>query len=346
VVITALVITAVVIGGYTRVGRQSGPYDAALNRSFAAQGAVVADQSDVTASALQRLLRQMHSQDRPDLEAALDSVVEQTGQQAAQAALVDDPGSPEGVQGNFAAVFADRAAAVRQVRTTLDGLLGMSPLAVAGTTGGAVSLASAPTLLSSAEATDRIAAAGELLTRADRLYTSVRHTLSGLAGHARLPRSRWISPAGARLWQTAALTSQVDELTVSPSLAVTHLLVLRTVQLTPAALPTPSRPQSAPSVVSPTHKLDVEVVLSDLGTVAEPHATVQFSLVPQPTGVTATKSRSAALAPGGSVSLAPASFAVKPGHAYQLVVAIVLPAGQSVTGGTSLTRDLQIAPNT
>jgi lipoprotein-anchoring transpeptidase ErfK/SrfK len=58
-----------------------------------------------------------------------------------------------------------------------------------------------------------------------------------------------------------------------------------------------------------------------------------------------TRRRRAPLAAGGSVSLAPVSFSVKPGVSYQLTVAIVLPAGQTDTTGTSLTELLQIAPN-
>src|ERR1700722_2185088 len=84
VLIGALVVTGVLIGGYTQVSRQSGPYDAALNRSFAAQGAVVAEQSDITARSLLHLMRHMQTQDRPDLEAQLDSVVEQSGRQASE----------------------------------------------------------------------------------------------------------------------------------------------------------------------------------------------------------------------------------------------------------------------
>lgn len=343
--IGALVVTGVLIGGYTQVSRQSGPYDAALNRSFVAQAAVVADQSNITAASLLHLMRQMQTQDRPDLEAQLDSVVEQSGRQATQAALAASANSPGDIEGQFGAVFADRAAAVRQIRSAVDGLLGMSPLAVAGAPGGGGSVA-APTLLSAVEATGRIAAAGQLLTRADATYQSVRRTLARLAGHATLPRSRWITPAAAALWQTGPLTSRVDELTASTTLAVTHHLVLSTVQLSPPALPSPTGAVQPTSILSPTTRLGVEVVLSDLGSVAEPRATVQFSLTPLPSGAAHITYRRASLSPGASASLTPTTFAVKPGHAYQLVVAIVLPAGQTATGAASLTRDLQIAPST
>jgi hypothetical protein len=90
----------------------------------------------------------------------------------------------------------------------------------------------------------------------------------------------------------------------------------------------------------------VQVVLSNLGSVDEPHASVQFQLTPQPTGTAVTITRTAGLAPAGSVSLSPASFKVKPATNYQLTVAVVLPAGQTDATGTSLSEVLQIAPST
>ena len=47
-----LLVLVLLVGGIARVGHQSGPYDASLNRSFAAQGAVLADESNQTAAAV------------------------------------------------------------------------------------------------------------------------------------------------------------------------------------------------------------------------------------------------------------------------------------------------------
>ena len=100
------------------------------------------------------------------------------------------------------------------------------------------------------------------------------------------------------------------------------------------------------SVLSPTTQVVVQVVLSNLGSVDEPHASVQFQLTPQPTGTAVTITRTSGLAAAGSVSLPPVSFKVKPGSSYQLTVAVVLPAGQTDLTGTSLSEVLQIAPST
>ena len=345
-VVLLVVVVAFVVGGITQIGRQSGPYYASVNRSFAIQGAVVADDSNVTGSSVRRLIGDVPTLDRQSLQAELDTFTAQAAAQAAQALVLTTPSSPGGVQGKFAAVFADRAQAVSDLRAAIDGLFGMHPLAVAGAPPSAKTAAATatPTLLSALQATNRIAAAGRLLVGADRSYQAARRTLARLPGHARLPASKWIS--GADIWGIGAVTAQVNLWVTSSTLAVSHRLVLSVVQITPPALPSPTGVATpGSSVLSPTSTIKLNVVLTNLGSVDEPHAKVQFALTPQPTGAASTVTRRAAVPTGRSVSLSPASFSVKPGLSYQLTVAIVLPTGQADATGTSQTEILQIAPS-
>jgi hypothetical protein len=99
-------------------------------------------------------------------------------------------------------------------------------------------------------------------------------------------------------------------------------------------------------VLPPTSSVKVTVVLSNMGSVDEPHASVQFTLARQPSGGTLTRHRRAAVAAGGAVSLPVVSFPVKPGVTYQFTVAVALPAGQADATGTSESEVLQIAPGT
>jgi uncharacterized protein YjdB len=92
--------------------------------------------------------------------------------------------------------------------------------------------------------------------------------------------------------------------------------------------------------------VSLSVVLSNLGSVDEPHASVKFTLTPRPTGAAVTETRTTAVVSTGSVTLPPASFSVKPGASYQLTVAVVVPPAQTDVTGTSLTQVLQIAPST
>ncbi len=339
----ALLVVALLVGGVTQIGPRSSPYDASVNHSFAAQGAIVVKQSNATGATLRRLIHNTQNGDRRTLQAQLDIVTAQADREAAAAQILAAPTTPGGVQGAFAAVFADRDEAARRIRSAYDGLLGLRPLPVAGAPGTDAQVVAAPTLLSSVQATNRIAAAGTILSGADRTYRSLRRALLALPGHARLPASRWVT--NASVWQPASIASQVQ--LVSSSLPATHRLVLRVVKVTPPALPSPTGAATPGlSVLSPTTRVLVQVVLSNLGSVDEPHASVQFQLTPQPTGTTVTITRTTGLAAAGSVSLAPVAFTVKPGTSYQLTVAIVLPAGQTDPTGTAVGEVLQIAPGT
>jgi len=336
-----LVVAAVLIGGVARIGSQSGPYNASMNRSFGAQGAVLADQSNATGASLRSLLAALPGQDRQTLLVELDDVSAQAGEQAARAAALGTGGS---VQGQFAAVFADRARSADEVRSALDGLLGLRPLPVAGAPGPTATVAAMPTLLSSTQATDRLASAGRLLGQADRTYGAVRRTLATMPGHARLPVSRWITTPST--WQIGAVATQVDLVAASTTLEATPALGLSVVQVTPPAVPSPTGVATPGiSVLSPTKTVVLNVVLTNNGSVDEPHASVTFTLTRQPTGATMTARRAASVLATRSVSLAPVTFAVKPGNSYQLTVAVVVPAGQSA-GGTSFTQVLQISPGT
>jgi hypothetical protein len=340
--VCVLLVVALLAGGIARIGHQSAPYDANLNRSFAAQASVLADQSNLSASSLRHLMDATATLSRLTLQADLDGLGAQADDQATRAAALSTGG---GVQGQFSLVLAERAQGVTAVRAALDGLLGLQTLPVAGAPALVTKVHGGATLLSSTQASNRIAAAGSLLVRGDRTYASLRHTLARAAGHARLPASKWITDQS--VWQMAAVTAQVNLLVTSPALEVSHQLVLSVVQVTPPALPSPTGAATPPvSILSPTTTVVLNVVLSNLGSVDEPKAVVTFSLAPQPTGATATASRRTALAASRSVSLAPVSFKVKPGSSYQLTVAIGVPAGQADTAQTSVSEVLQIAPST
>ena len=339
---------ALLVGGLIQVSAQSRGYDANSNRSLAAQGGVVADQSNVTASEVRSLMGSLQTQDRQTLQSSLDTAVRQTARQSTSADLAAGAASPGTVPGQLAAVFAERAEAVRDLRGAVDGFLGMQPAPPAGaaTTGPAVSQGAAAqaALLSATQATNRIAAAGALLSRSDSLYRSVRRSLAAQVGHARLPASVWVSDP--QLWQVGTVAAQVDLIATSSTLAPTHYVVLRTVRLSPPALPPPPGASPSVSVLSPTTLLGVTVVVGNDGSSAEPRASVRLSLANQTSGATATLVQSTPLALGASVTLPTASFHVKPGTTYQLTVAVIPPSGQAVTAGTVIEQALQVSPAT
>jgi hypothetical protein len=340
------ILAALLIGGLTEVSRQSQGYDATSNRALAAQGTVVAEQSNATASSATALMNTLQSQNRPGLQIALDNLVQQTADESTRAAAAASATPLASVGRDFAAVFADRAQSMSDLRAAIDGYLGMQPLPIAGTTDATVATGSGAdaTLLTATEAANRIAAAGALLAHSDALYGSVRHTLRMAAGNARLPRSAWVR--NPQLWAPGALASQVDLMASSPSLATVHYLALRTVQITPPALPTPQGVSANVSVLTPTTRISVDVVLANDGSVAEPHATVHYTMASQSSGATSSRAETVALAPGSTQALPTATFAVVPGATYLLTVSVDVPAAQTQLAGTAAQYTLAVSPAT
>jgi hypothetical protein len=344
-VVAAAVVVALLIGGLTQVSSQSHGYDTASEKTLAAQGAVLADQSNVTAAQVRGFVADMQAQSRQVLQTDLDGAVQQTSDQAATAALAtsgDAAGSPGA---NLAAVFADRAQAMSEMRSAVYGLLGMQPLAPAGSSNAETSVVTGDrSTLSASAATDRIAAAGALLVRADRLYASVRAQMAKDVRGTRLPRSTWVTDP--QVWQVGTVAANVDLIATSDTLAETHYVVIRTVRLDPSALPTAPGGSSNVSVLSPTTHVGVTVVIANLGTAAEPQVTVRYSMANQTTGATTTQTQLTALALTGSATLPEVTFRVKPGTSYVLTVVAVPPAGGTDLNDTVLTQTLQVAPAT
>jgi hypothetical protein len=339
-----LVLLGLLIGGLTQVNRESGPYDSSINRSFAVAGSVLVDESNASAIQVGRILTTMQDDSRPELQAGLDAAVLETSQQAGRAADLASSSPTGHFSAALAAVFADRAHALVEVRAAIDGLLGMTPLAVAGAPG-STTAATIPSMLSATAVTDRISGAGQLLIHSDQQYRQVRRTLAAAAGHARMPASVWVTNPAE--WQIDSVAVQVNLVAASAALAVVHHVILRAIRLEPAALPSPTGAPSSASMLSPTSEVQVIVVISNLGSVDEPHTDVQFTLALQPSGptqsgLTRTVRRSVALPSGTSATLNPAQFSVTPGSSYFLTISIVSPAGQT----SSLHELLQIAPST
>ncbi|HWD55739.1 MAG TPA: hypothetical protein VG346_11475 [Acidimicrobiales bacterium] len=337
-----VVLLALLVGGLTQVPRQSQGYDTDSNRTLAAQGSVVAEESNATGTSVADLMNGLQTQNRLGLQVELDGVVTQSAAESTRAASAAQATPLGSVGADFAAVFADRAEAARNLRSAVDGYLGMQPLPVAGAAATAASTSGGQaTLLSGTQATNRIAAVGALLAHSDSLYRSVRHTLATAAGHGRLPTSAWVR--NSEQWGLGTVATQVDLMATSPSLAASHYLALRTVQITPPALPTPQGGSSSVSVISPTTQISVDVVLGNNGTVDEPRATVHLTIANQASGATSTRTDTVALASAASRALPTTNFHVTPGQTYVLTISVVLPAGQTQTVDTSVQDVLQVA---
>ena len=214
----------------------------------------MAEQSNATSSQVRDLMNSLQGQTRQGLQAALDGVVAADGRRVRAGGRSPRVGSPSGsVPTRFAAVFAERAQAVAELRAAFDGFLGMQPVPPAGSPAAGHATTGTPTRrsLSATQATNRIAAAGALLSRAPTPSTARCGGRSPpLPATARLPASVWVTDP--QVWQLGTVAAQVDLMATSPTLAATHDVVLRTVRLNPPALPTPPGVAASVSVLSPT----------------------------------------------------------------------------------------------
>jgi hypothetical protein len=202
-----------------------------------------------------------------------------------------------------------------------------------------------PGLLSADETTARIAAAGALLSESDAQWSSFRDTARRADDATRLPRSIWVEDPGS--WQPAAVADQVDTMATAPNLQATHDVVIRTVRLSPPALPPPPGTPQGVTVISPASQLGVTVVVADDGVADEPRVATMVTLTDQTTGLAVTRRVTSALTSGGSVTLPTAQFTAHPGSQDTLAVQIVLPPGQTSTIGTAPPQTvLRVAPAT
>ena len=337
-----MVVLAILVGGLTQVSSQSTGYDANSDRTLAAQGTVAADQSNATSATVGKIVNDLPSQTRQGLQATLDSAAQQTTDEAARAQVAAGSTPLGSVATQFVTVFAERAQAVTELRSAVYGFLGMQSIAPADAPADAATHWGGTALLSATQATNRIAAAGALLSHSDALYRSVQRSLATSAGHGKLPPSVWVTHP--QVWQLGSVAAQVDLLATSSTLAATHYVVLRTVRLSPPALPAPQGTPTGVSVISPTSQIGVTVVLANQGSSNEPHVSVRVSLANQTSGATTSQVQSTSLALGASVTLPNVSMRVKPSTGYLLTVQIILPTGQTLTAGTATQQVLQVAP--
>ncbi len=373
------VVVALVWGGVAEVGRASSSFDASSNRSFVAQGRIVALESNRSAAEMRSVVGALGSSTlgRVSVEVRLDALVSQTADQSGRASFISPPASRVAGQ-MFVDAMELRARAVVLFRSAIDGLLGSTPSTPAGAyarSGGQPRVspsgaANSGVLIPSSTATARILSAGALLIRSDRDYALSRRWLKGSAGHATLPVSRWVERSVT--WGLGPVSALVQDVANSPTLSAQHALALTTVRVDPPAVPALTAPQSstqsgsaavtsnpsatvgsnqptgtgAPSVIPPTSSLAVTAVVDNTGNVTETGVSVTATLQRTGSSRSAGEHELISLRPGGSVAVAFPTFKVTTGDSYTLTVSVSAPDIQQLSAGLTQLFSLQIAPAT
>ena len=333
-VLLGLVINGIVSGATSSTG-----YLQLVNRSFAAQGNAIFQQQNVDGAQLTRVLTRAPLESRRVLQQQLDLLVRSTSAQVEQAKNATSP-SPSGDLGpRFVRIVSERAQGVSGIRSAIDGLLGMTPLPIAGSP--RATPIAPPPLISSTEAITQLTHAGALISTADAAVLGLRQAVAAAPGSAQLIHSVFIKDPS--LLEAPAMNAFVGSLESSTSLTIVHELNLLAVALRPAALPTPN---SQVTNLPPTTKVVVTAVVRNLGNVAERPVVVTASVTPVSGGVADSVTISTQVGAEGVVSVTLPALSVRPGTTVSLQVAVSPPAGQAGTAPLSQTQTLVIAPAT
>ena len=265
--------------------------------ALAAQGTVVADQSNATSVTVRTSINGLPTQTRQGLQAELDSAVQQTGRRVGTGQLAAGSTPLGSVATEFAAVFADRAQAMTQLRAAVYGYLGMQPIAAgAPPAGDGRRRAPAPRL--------PLGHPGhEPHRRSGRTPGAFRRPLPlGPAVARRRCRTRTAPPVGLGDRPAGVAARQCGR----PGRSSGHLAhaggdALRRPAHRAPEPPRPARRRQAPRRTCrcsvPTSQIGVTVVLANQGSSNEPHVSVRFSLADQASGATTSQVRTDVTSP-------------------------------------------------
>ncbi|MGD0393905.1 MAG: hypothetical protein ABSC41_14825, partial [Acidimicrobiales bacterium] len=302
---------------------------------------------------------------RDEIQQGLDEAVDSTAEQASQAAALVPPYPTGGVSTRFTEVMDERARATVHLRTSIDRLLGMQPLPVAGAPSDASSRQSAP-LTSIPAASAAMAGAGVLFQQADDDYRQLATYVRREHIPVHLPASVWVpSPAADAPLSPIRLGASASALATSAALFPFHKLVITAAGLVPSAVPPavpavaasggpgivgdsctdPSSavPGPTPVVLPPTRTVQASMTVTNCGTVVESGVVVSQTLTPVVLAGTAppapgdrggTTQTRITLRSGSSVALTLPPLPVAGGHLYDLSLAVAIPPQANPAGSS------------
>ena len=363
-----------VVGSIAEIQAQSSGYRSATNTGYGALASRVADASNQTAAQLASVIdsvphltnQALPFTARAVLQQGLDGAVAATAQEADQAAHLVPPYPSDNVSDQFTRVMQSRAAGTSQLRTSIDRLLGMTPLPIAGAPVTSTVSGSAP-LISIGQASASMGHAGMVFQQSDADYRAIRGQVSRQRLPIRLPRSVWVPvPIDSASLGSTRLAGAASALGNSADLAPYHRLAITAIGLRPPAVSTggpgllgascatvtSTGPGSAPTLLPPTATVTTEVTVTNCGTVPESGVQVSQTLAladPAGTPLPPSDARGSAsramvsLQSGSSVALTLPPLTVASGHTYTLTVAVATPANQQDRAGSTQQFLVQIS---
>jgi len=383
--IVVAVLGVLVIGSVVEIHAQSAPYRRMTDQGYAALASRVVDDSNQSGARLAAVIytaptipnQPLPNTARGEIQQGLDVALSATAQEARQAKALTPPATTDDVASQFTAILEDRAAAAASVVATIDQLLGMAPLPIAGApTTTTTSTTHPAAVISVSQASAQLAAAGARIEQSDRAYAAwaqrLRRGKIPGAGPIRVPASVW-APSGSPL-SSVQLGESAALLNAAVALVPFHQMVITAVGLAPPAVPspTPNNPAGSgtiatscdpsnltstvagpvPTVLPPTGSVTPLVTVTNCGTVAEADVTVTETLAladapgkgPPPSGASGSSARTTVttIVSGRSQALSFPALTVASGHNYTLTITLLPPTGQANLAGTSQQFLLQI----
>jgi len=366
VAIAATITVVLVAGSLLAIHTQSNVYRSRTTAGYVALADRVGQASTATGARLSSVMggapaltnSAFPNTARGILQQGLDAAVLDTDVQARQASNLASPPPQGGLAPQFTEALDLRASATLALRTTIDDLLGMEPIPVAGDPSTATPSAPA-TLISVDQASQEMAAEGRSFEQSDAVFRSLRAAVAGLRPPARLHASVWVpAPVDSSPLSGVSLGAAAAALSSSDALRPFHHLVITAVGLDPAAVPTGGAgsvstscvspvstvPGPTATVVPPTTTLGALVSVTNCGNVPEQGVAVSVTVAPaDPVGTSPPAAGRqggrvqavVAIASGASSAPPLGALPVAPGHSYTLTVAVALPPAQvDPTGST------------
>ena len=365
IAIAASLTVVLVAGSLIAIHAQSKGYRSATTSSYLALADRVAQSSTRTGSQLSSLMAQapgltnsaFPNTARGLVQQGLDAAVLDTQVQARQALNLESPPPEGGLSSQFTQVMELRASATDALRTTIDELLGMQPLPIAG--GPSPTASTAPAvIISASQAATELAAQGGSFEQSDADFRAFMASASALHLPVRIHASVWVPPPTATApLGSVSLGATAAALASSTALQAFHHLVVTAVGLNPPAVPTggigtvstscinpvSTVPGTAPTVVPPTSTLAALVSVTNCGNVPEAAVSVTVTVaVADPAGTAAPPAGSqggrvkavVSLASGSSSAPVLGPLPVRSGHRYTLTVSVSVPPAQIDHSGT------------
>jgi hypothetical protein len=364
----AATITVVLMGGsLLAIHTQSTGYRSATTAGYVALADRTGQASTVTGARLAKLMAGAPSLTnsafpitaRGNLQQGLDAGVLDTQAQSRQGRNLASPPPQGDLSSQFNHVLDLRARATEALRTTIDQLLGMQPLPVAGGPSPTIPTTQ-PTQISVSQASTEMSAAGVLFEQADAGFRALQTSAAALRPPAHFLDSVWVSAPSATAPLGSASLGAIATALASPGSALVpfHHLVVTAVGLSPPAVPTGGagsvstsciQPTSAirgptPTVVPPAKALTALVSVTNCGTVPESKVTVSVAVatadlpgtVAPPTGSRGGRVQAVVeLASGSSSAPVLRPLPVSAGHRYLVTVAVSLPPAQLDPAGST-----------